>query len=111
MEEIKIGKVLPYLMKEKKLTYKQLSDISGVPASTIKGWSANVEPKSMVAVRKVARILGVTSEYLIFGEDPNNTIDLNQLVTQKLYSGWVKITIETPMGQPVTKSFTGKDEE
>lgn len=80
--------------------------------STLKGWAANIEPKSMVAVRNVSRVLGVTSEYLIFGEDAQNTIDLNQLITQKIYSGWVKITIETPQGQPMTKSFKNlkKDE-
>ena len=111
MEEIKIGKVLSFLMKEKGFTFKKLSELSGVSMSTIKGWSANTEPKSMVSVRKVARILGVTSEYLIFGEDPGNTIDLNQLITQKLYSGWVKITVETPMGQPMTKTFNDDEGE
>lgn len=112
MEEIKIGKVLSHLMKEKKLTFKKLSEMSGVSMSTLKGWSANVEPKSMIAVRNVSKILGVTSEYLIFGEDAQNTIDLNQLITQKIYSGWIKITIETPQGQAITKSLKNlkKDE-
>lgn len=112
MEEIRIGKVLSHLMKERKLTFKKLSELSGVSMSTLKGWAANIEPKSMVAVRNVSRVLGVTSEYLIFGEDAQNTIDLNQLITQKIYSGWVKITIETPQGQPMTKNFKNlkKDE-
>ncbi|HXH75373.1 MAG TPA: helix-turn-helix transcriptional regulator [Bacteriovoracaceae bacterium] len=113
MDEIRIGKVLSHLMKERKLTFQKLSELSGVSMSTLKGWAANVEPKSMIAVRNVARVFAVTSEFLIFGEDAKNTIDLNQLITQKIYSGWIKITIETPQGQPVTKTLKGlkKDEE
>lgn len=111
MEEIKIGKVLSHLMKERKLTFKKLNQLTGVPMSTLKGWAANLEPKSMVSVRKVANVLGVSSEYLIFGQDPKNTIDLNQLITQQLYSGWVKITVETPMGQPMTKKFNDDEGE
>ncbi len=59
-DEVKIGPVLKHLMKNKKMTFKKLSHASGVPISTIKTWSAGVEPKSLSYARKVARALGVS---------------------------------------------------
>jgi transcriptional regulator with XRE-family HTH domain len=95
-DEIKIDQVLKHLMKEKKLTFKKLSQLSNVPASTIKTWSAGVEPKSLSHARKVARALGVSVEYLVFGETSNQVLTMNELLTTQLFSGWCKVTIEIP---------------
>ncbi|MEC7276481.1 MAG: helix-turn-helix transcriptional regulator [Bdellovibrionota bacterium] len=111
MDEINIGKTLSHLMKEKKLTFKKLSELSGLPMSTLKGWAANIEPKSMISVRKVSRVLGVTSEFLIFGEDSENTVNLDEILTHKVFSGWAKITIETPISTPKLRNFKTEDDE
>ncbi len=73
MDEIKIGKILPMLMKRHGFTFKKLSEASGISSSTLKDWATGIEPKSPKAVRVVARILGVHSEYLIFGEEEKKT--------------------------------------
>ena len=95
-DEVKIDQVLKHLMKERKLTFKKLSQLSAVPASTIKTWSAGVEPKSLSHARKVARALGVSVEYLVFGESSAQAPTMNELLTTQLFSGWCKLTIEVP---------------
>jgi len=108
-DEILISQVLKRLMTEKKLTFKQLSEMSGVPASTIKTWSSGIEPKSMTAARKVARALGVSVEYLVFGaSDKQQT--LAELMTTQLFSGWCKVTIEMPVTSPTIREKKGTNE-
>lgn len=102
-DEVKIGIVLKHLMKDKKLTYKKLSQLSSVPESTIKTWSAGVEPKSLSHARKVARALDVSVEYLVFGETTVHAPTMNELLTTQLFSGWCKVTIEMPVTTPLSK--------
>lgn len=102
-DEVKIGLILKHLMKEKKLTFKKLSQLSGVPESTIKTWSASVEPKSLSHARKVARALEVSVEYLVFGESSTQIPTISELLTTQLFSGWCKVTIEMPVTTPVAK--------
>jgi len=103
MDEIKIGHVLKHLMNDRKLTFKKLSELSGVPLSTIKTWSAGVEPKSLAHARKVSRALGVSVEYLVFGNAEGNQPNLQDILTTQLFSGWCKITIELPATTPIAK--------
>lgn len=95
-DEIKIDKVLKHLMKNKNFTFKKLSKETGVPESTLKTWSSGIEPKSLIPARKVARVLGISVEYLIFGNEENESLSLNDVLTKELFSGWCKITIEVP---------------
>lgn len=100
-DEVKIGSVLKHLMKSKKMTFKKLSQVSSVPISTIKTWSAGVEPKSLSHARKVARALDVSVEYLVFGETSIQAPTMNELLTTQLFSGWCKVTIEMPVTSPM----------
>lgn len=102
-DEVKISIVLKHLMKERKLTFKKLSQLSSVPESTIKTWSAGVEPKSLSHARKVARALNVSVEYLVFGESSVQAPTMSELLTTQLFSGWCKVTIEMPVTSPIAK--------
>lgn len=102
-DEVKIGLILKHLMKIRRMTFKKLSHSSGVPISTIKTWSAGVEPKSLSHARKVARALDVSVEYLVFGESSVQAPTMNELLTTQLFSGWCKVTIEMPVTSPVLK--------
>jgi transcriptional regulator with XRE-family HTH domain len=102
-DEVKISLVLKHLMKSKKLTFKKLSQLSSVPESTIKTWSAGVEPKSLSHARKVARALDVSVEYLVFGESSVEAPSISELLTTQLFSGWCKVTIEMPVTSPIAK--------
>ena len=102
-DEVKIGLILKHLKKNKKLTFKKLSQTAGVPISTIKTWSAGVEPKSLSHARKVARALDVSVEYLVFGESSVQAPSISELLTTQLFSGWCKVTIEMPVTSPILK--------
>lgn len=102
-DEVRIAHVLKHLMNQKGLTFKELSKLSGVPISTLKTWSAGVEPKSFSAARKVARILGVTVEHLVFGTSDKTELSLQDLLTTQLFSGWCKVSIEVPVTNPSAK--------
>jgi len=95
-DEIKIDKVLKHLMKQKGFTFKRLSEATGVPESTLKTWSSGIEPKSLIPAKKVARALGISVEYLIFGYEEKEILSLNDVLTKELFSGWCKVTIEVP---------------
>lgn len=102
-DEVKIGPILKHLMNSKKMTFKKLSQLSNVPISTIKTWSAGVEPKSLSHARKVARALDVSVEYLVFGESSVQAPTISELLTTQLFSGWCKVTIEMPVTSPILK--------
>ncbi|MBL6990631.1 MAG: helix-turn-helix transcriptional regulator [Bacteriovoracaceae bacterium] len=102
MDEIKIGKILRKLMKDKGLTYKKLSQLSEVSESTLKDWASGTEPRSFKSVRRVSRVLGVSSEFLIFG-DADGPPSFEEVITKKIYSGWCKVSIEIPETSPIKK--------
>lgn len=110
-DELKIGKVLTGLMKQEKgMTFKKLSEATGVSASTLKSWSSNIEPKSTIQMKRVSDYFGVSITYLLFGEDENMSHNLEQILTEKVFSSWAKITIELPQTSPLTKKFKLNDE-
>ncbi len=96
-DEVKIEQVLKHLMKERKFSFKKLSELSGIPISTLKTWSAGVEPKSFSAARKVARTLGVSVEHLVFGSSDKTEAGLQEILTTQVFSGWCKVSIEVPL--------------
>ena len=98
-----VADVVSHIRGEKKLTFKKLSELSNVPISTIKTWSAGVEPKSFAAARRVARVLGVSVEYLVFGSTDKTQISFQDVLTTQLFSGWCKVTIEMPVTTPIAK--------
>lgn len=93
--ELQIGKTLSRLLKEKRVSLKELSAATGVPSSTLSQWSANRSPKNTVQVAAVAKFLDVTMHYLLFGEeDGNQAFDLAQVLKQDLFSGVFEISIK-----------------
>lgn len=63
-------------MREHGLKLKGLGEKSGVPRSTIGGWLHGVDPAKLHDVRKVARTLVCSFEYLIFGSEELDSIML-----------------------------------
>lgn len=92
---------LKQCMRERSLSYTKLARLSGVKLNTLRDWGSNgTAPRDLDAVRAVARALGVSFEYLIFGSETSipDSVDemLESVPTQVLHSGWAKITIEVP---------------
>src|ERR1044072_6988374 len=67
--ELRIGKILANVIREKQLSVKAVSRLSGVPASTIRERLNNRAPKNPSDVKRVAESLGVSLHFLLFGEE------------------------------------------
>lgn len=66
---MRLGTILRNLMNEKKLTSNRLAEKVNIPEGTLKTWLAGSAPRSLADVRKVARYLKVSFEYLCFGDE------------------------------------------
>lgn len=67
------------LLKEKKITQKQLSLDIGCAERSVDIWIAKDNVPGVFEAYKIARILGVSVEYLVTGEGPVFTIDTAKL--------------------------------
>lgn len=75
---------LERLIKEKKLTQIAVADSVGIRRPTISDWKKNGSyPTADVAV-KIAKLLDVSTEYLITGQDDNPYIEENRLLKEKI---------------------------
>ena len=91
--DLKIGDTLTLLMKQKRITLKELSEATGVSTSTLHEWKSNRKPKDPALIQAVANYLGVTMHHLLFGcEDPNEPIQ--QIIKQDVFSGVFEINIK-----------------
>lgn len=109
--ELKIGKVLTTLMKKRNITFNKLSEATGVSSSNLKSWSANSNPKSWTQLKAVADFFNVDIEYLLFGKSNNEFINLEEILTEKIFEGWVKISVEkVASGKPIIKKSNFEDE-
>ena len=91
--EVKIAKSLSALVKQRGLSLRQLSKLSSVPASTLNEWMSNRPPRNPVQVKRVAEVLDVSMNYLLFGEEDRND-PLQRIITEDVFQGNFQITIK-----------------
>lgn len=81
-KEIKLAKNLNKLAREKNLKISTIAYKVGMSQSTLHSYFNGVEPKSMVALKKVADYFDVSIDELIFGDsenqNPNRELDLSK---------------------------------
>lgn len=93
---LKLNITLRELLASRGISARELSRQTDIPQSTI---SSMLSPKKAHSahrpehLRNLSRFFGVTLEYLLWKEDPPN-VALEQLLTETLYSGWLKVKIE-----------------
>ena len=93
--EIKIAKVLSRIMKEKKLSIKELSDMSGVPTSTLHEWQNGRSPRDPVKAKKLADSLDLTLDQLLFDEQlKKEPLQIEQIIKEDFVSGTFEVTIK-----------------
>jgi transcriptional regulator with XRE-family HTH domain len=96
-----LNEQLKLLLEDRKLSLRQLSKLSKVPISTLSGYlkadRAQLDPTHLLAI---AKALDVTVDYLLTGK--GRKVRIENVPTKKLFSRWVKLTIEEIDG--------GKDE-
>lgn len=90
---LKIGPVLRATIEKRRLTLKEISRGTGVPATTIAEWANNRAPKNPLHLQRVADFLGLTIHYLLFGEEDRSE-PLTKLIREDFFSGTFEITIK-----------------
>ena len=103
--ELKV--TLTRLLKERRLSVEALARQMQVSPSTLKAWTAGSAPRNLDDVRTVASCLGVSFEYLIFGEDTSSAHALEQQLLEQVFDGFLKVRIERVI--PSKKASPGRE--
>lgn len=100
-KESPFSKILCDLMKRRRVTISEAAKIADVSTSTIADWRSGSSATDFIAVKKLARHLGVSLEFLLTGEDERDghyedSKKLEDLfdVGDSLYEGIAKISIQ-----------------
>lgn len=102
-EKIILGATLKRLIKERKLTLKQVSTGAGIPVSTLSE-AANGRMLSAKHLLSLSRFFQTSIEYLLTGSQ-NQINDFEAILTEKVFSGYIKVNIERliPIGDKKDK--------
>ncbi len=94
------SKILRDLIKEKGLTVRETAKLAGVSPSTLDDWRAGALPADYIAVKKLAKELGVSFSFLLTGEEDSKLKEIQPTITEvfddggSLFDGYAKITIQ-----------------
>lgn len=66
---MKLGKILGETIEKRGYTQSRLAREAGVNPKSLSDWIDDRTPRDLDAVRRVARVLGVSVSFLLFGED------------------------------------------
>lgn len=94
------SKILRALMTEKEVSVREAAELAGVGISTVDNWRSGALPEDYSAVKRLAKSLGVSMEFLLTGEE--DKFDGNHLPSVTavfqdggaLFDGYAKITIQ-----------------
>lgn len=89
----KIGKVFSQIVKERRLTLKEISKATGVPATTLAEWQSNRTPKNPTQVKAVSKFLGVSLHYLLFEEEDAQE-PMQKILKEDFFKGTFEISIK-----------------
>ena len=97
-EELQFPKMLKKLLKDRTITQKQAASLAGVTESVMSDWINGCAPQNLVAVKRLAKSLGVSVSYLLFGasDDDGFKISLEELIQTEntpVMSGYYKIEL------------------
>lgn len=66
---MKLGKMLGETIEKRGYTQSRLAREAGVNPKSLSDWIDDRTPRDLDGVRRVARVLGVSVSFLLFGED------------------------------------------
>lgn len=90
------GATLERLLKERRITQKELSKAIGVSPKSLSEWvgKGGRIPRSPNQLKALANFFGVSVHYLLFGEDDPQTIVENIFEKTDIHTGLYQITIK-----------------
>ena len=93
MKKVKLDAVLKQLIADKGVSAREVSRACGIPQSTMNNFMSGRGPHRPEQVHALAKYFGVSMEKILFGED-DRPPTLEEVLTDKVFSGWLKVTIE-----------------
>lgn len=113
-QDLKLAEILRRI-KAQGTTLSSIAKKASIAQSTIASWSAGAVPNDMAALRRLARVLKMSLEQLLFGEEPPidaSSLSLEQFVDDlsksEIFSGKFEVDLRIKRITPQKKS--GKDE-
>ena len=79
MEEEFFWKQVKSISKKKKITQKMLAEACGTPLSTFKGWIRKNYFPTVIGGFAIAKVLGVSVEYLVTGKERATKKDVEKI--------------------------------
>lgn len=73
MNEIRIGTILRALIQKLGTDLRSIERETEIPYTTLHTWLHNGRPTDFRKIRRLARHLGVSIDYLVFGEEDKNS--------------------------------------
>lgn len=81
------------MMRERKISLRQLGKETGIKPSTLSGWSNGVSPRDLCEVFICAKYFKMSLEQLLFDTSPDST-SLENFLTEDIFNGFLKVTIQ-----------------
>lgn len=101
---MKIKQQLKLYMELRDISAAELSRRSGVSKQVISTWLADVEPKNITHVRKVAEVLQTTVDHLCFGDGKDiaqeKVTELDALLGDEWISGLFEVRLRRVRKKP-----------
>lgn len=93
MKKARLDKVLKALMKARGIKASDLSKSTGVPAATLSSLLNGGQTQKPEHLWALSQHFKVSIEFLLFGEEDRRPT-LDDVLTEGIFSGWLKVTIE-----------------
>jgi len=90
-----LAKMLKKELQENGVKVTELSKATRVPLQTIHNWLAGQKPRDIDQVKRVADHLGITMDYLCFGEIERTNRDLAEF-RDEILAGVFEVVIRRP---------------
>lgn len=107
---MKIGERIIFLLKEKKLTQKGLSEYVGIKQSTISDWKGKGTSPSSEYIQKICEYLNISPTYLITGKTDMKNLsdeDINLLEKYNLLNERNKGKVENYIEERIAEQEKG----
>lgn len=86
---VNLKRQLQFYLDKREMSASQLSRKAGVPKQSISGWLAGSNPRDVRQVKRVADVLGVSLDNLMFGDGEDRDSEKVSAFDALLGDGWV----------------------
>lgn len=96
-EELPFKEILRELLKERGISQREFSRLIEVPSSTVDSWLAGSIPTDLFAIKRAAKLFGVSVSYLFYGinDEVQRPLGVEELFTsEKVVQGYYKVSVE-----------------